>query len=85
MSAAHTFDHDEFEVGLTRDETRVVARRQFIASVLVAGVIACGAALVWLVPADHGVATQSPHRFAQVQQPIFVNQGVASARQIELP
>ena len=85
MSAAHTFDDHEFLVGLTRDETRIVAKRQFIASVLVACVIACGAALLWFVPADRGVATPAGHRFAQVQQPIFVNQGVASARQIELP
>jgi len=85
MSAAHAFDYDEFQVGLTRDETRVVARRQFIASVLVACVIACAAVLVWLIPADRGAATQVSHGLAQVQQPIFVNQGVASARQIELP
>ena len=85
MSAAHTFDDDELLVGLTRDETRLVARRQFIASALVAGVIVCAAALLWFIPGERGAATPAARGFAQVQQPIFVNQGVASARQIELP
>ena len=85
MSAAYFNDENELPVGLTRDETRLVARRQFIASVLVACVIVCGAALLKFVPTEPGQAGFASHGLAQVQQPIFVNQGVASARQIELP
>ena len=83
MNAARTFDYDEFPIGPTRDETRLVAKRQFIASVLVGCVILAGAALLRFVPHEPG--TPASHGLAQVQQPIFVNQGVASARQIELP
>ena len=90
MSGAAYFDDEESEIGLTRDEIRLVAKRQFVASLVAAFVIAVGAALTALIPASHDYAQVAPHKFAVVEQPTLLaqpDQGVASAKQseIELP
>jgi hypothetical protein len=90
MSAIEFYADDEVSTGLTRDEIRVVAKRQFIASIAAAIVVLAGAFSVAILPASRDVAQTAQKRIVSVQQPIYaspLDQGVASARQgeIELP
>lgn len=78
--------------GLTAEEIQAVARRQLIASVAVAVVIAFGVAVAALMPGAQtsNYAEIPTHKVAGVQQPKFVqplDHGVASAKpaQLELP
>ena len=87
MSVVEYFDDEESEIGLTRDEIRLVARRQFVASLAAAFVIAVGAVLMALIPASRDHAQLATNKFAIVQQPTFLaqpDQGVASAKQSEI-
>lgn len=90
MNSANYFDEEPIGSGLTAAEIQETARRQFVASIAVAVIIAVGAGLAALMPASHHYAEAAPHRLALVQQPTFATppaQRVASARQheIELP
>jgi hypothetical protein len=90
MSAIEFYDDGEVATGLTREEIRLIARRQFTASVAAAIVIFVAAISVAMTPASRDMAQTSQKRSVAVQQPTYVSpldQGVASARQgeIELP
>jgi hypothetical protein len=90
MSGAEFIDDEEIAIGLTRNEIRLRARRQFVASLAAAIVSAGGAVSMALVPASHNYTQVAPHKFALVQQATFVTpleHGVVSAKQsqIELP
>ena len=69
MGVANYLDDEEVTVGLTRDEIRLVARRQLVASLAAALVILAGAALAVLIPASHGDVRAAAHRVAGVHQP----------------
>ena len=90
MGVANYLDDEEVTVGLTRDEIRLVARRQLVASLAAALVILAGAAVALLIPASHGAGQASAHRVAGVHQPTYSSlpyQGAVSTKQseIELP
>jgi hypothetical protein len=87
MSAVDYLEDEMVPIGLTRDEVRLVARRQLIASIAAAIVIVAGAAL--LIPAMHGVR-MAERDGARVHQPSFASlpyQGAVSSKpsEIELP
>jgi hypothetical protein len=91
------YEGDEnITIGLSADDIRAVAKRQFVASIAVAAVIAIGAGLAALMPATLTVASQNvtsvaaTRSIAQVQQPTFVTPlahrlASAKTREIELP
>jgi hypothetical protein len=56
---------------LSGSEIRVVARRQLVASVAVAIVVALGLGVTALLPASHNDAAVAPQRVAAVQQSKF--------------
>jgi hypothetical protein len=89
MSSSEYFEEDTMGPGLSDAEIRAVARRQFVASVAVAVVIACGVGLTLVMPASRDRVEAAAHKFASVQQPAFVGdapQQTASAKhEIELP
>ena len=83
-------EHFEGESGLGENELQAAARRQLVASLIVALVIAAFAGLVALRPAYRETAADAPHKLAAIQQPSFVTplgQRVAGVVQhgIELP
>ena len=57
---------------LSGSEIRTVARRQFVASVAVAIVIALGLGVTALLPGTHNDAVVAPQKVAAVQQSRFV-------------
>jgi hypothetical protein len=73
MGDIENFDDEAITSGLSGAEIQAVAKRQFVASVAVASVIALGVILTAMMPASHddagGVAS---HKIATVQQPKFV-------------
>jgi hypothetical protein len=86
MGDNQQFDDETVSIGLSRAEIREMARRQLVASIAVALVIAIGAALVALAPASRDVAALASHKIASVQQPQFVTPltaRVESAKRIE--
>jgi hypothetical protein len=92
MNATENFDDEAIAGGLSSAEIQAVARRQLVASIAVAVVIALGVGLAALMPASHASndAEAAPHRLALVQQPTFatpLSARLASAKQreIELP
>jgi len=87
MNATDYLDDETVPVGLTRDEVRIVARRQLIASGAAALVILAGAAL--LMASSHR-ASMSQGGMARVHQPSFASlpyEGAVSSKpsQVELP
>jgi hypothetical protein len=89
MANAEFLDGDS-GLGLSMDEVRSTARRQFVASVFVGIVIAVAAAFMALRPAHQDFAGAAPQKYAGVQQPSFATpagQRLAGLRQpaIELP
>jgi hypothetical protein len=83
-------EHFEGESGLGEDQLQVAARRQLVASLIVALVIAAFAGLVALRPAYREAAAVAPHKLASIQQPSFVTPPGAHVaalkqREIELP
>jgi hypothetical protein len=90
MSANEYIDDEAIASGLSGAEIQAVAKRQLVASVAVAVVIALGAGLTAFMPAARDHAEVAAHRVAVVQQPRSApapDQHFASARQheIELP
>jgi hypothetical protein len=89
MSSSDYFEEDVIGPGLSDAEIQAVARRQFVASVAVAVVIACGVGLTLVMPASRDRVEAAAHRFASVQQPTFVSQtpqrSASATHQIELP
>jgi hypothetical protein len=90
MSAIEFYDDGEISTGLTRNEIRLIAKRQFTASIAAAIVVVAAALAAAMMPASHDVAQTSQKRIVAVQKPTYaspLDQGVASARQgeIELP
>ena len=85
MSATAYFDHEE--IGLTREETRSMARRLFVASLVTALIFAVAMTLAMVIPGSHDAEYVAPRKISQVQQPIFVDQGAVAVRrfEIELP
>jgi hypothetical protein len=78
-------------LGVDLTEVRSAARRQLVASMVVAVMIAAMAALIAMKPASQDLATAADgHRVAMVEQPTFViahPQRVAAMapRSLELP
>jgi hypothetical protein len=74
MSKTEFADDEEITIGLSAAEIKEVARRQLVASVAVAVVIAIGVGAAFLMPGsgsqDYAQATS--HKVATVQQPTFV-------------
>jgi hypothetical protein len=90
MSNIERMQDEDMAFGLTDNEIQTTARRQFVASVAVALVIAAAAGLMALGPARRDNAEAVQHKFALVRQPAFVTppgERVASAKryEIELP
>jgi hypothetical protein len=90
MNRIDYYDDEAIAPGLTGAEVRESARRQFVASVAVAVVIALGAGLTLLLPASQPYADATAHKVAIVQQPSFVTpagQRLAAMKQssVELP
>jgi predicted benzoate:H+ symporter BenE len=89
MSGSNYSYDEAFGFGMTAIEIQSVARRQLAASVAVAIVIVLGIVFAALTPAAHDRAEVAVHKFAQVQQPIFVKPAdrLAAAKHygIELP
>jgi hypothetical protein len=90
MNGNEYYNDETIAPGLTGAEVRESARRQFIASVAVAVVIALGAGLTVLAPASQPYAEAAARKVAVVQQPSFVappGQRLAAMKQsaIELP
>jgi hypothetical protein len=90
MSNAEYFDGEEMGAGATRDEIRVSARRQLIASIAAAIVIGVAALASAFAPQSRNYTQAPTIRAAGVQQPVFAassTQRVAAAKQydVELP
>jgi hypothetical protein len=90
MNQIEYYDDEAIAPGLTGAEVRESAKRQFVASVAVAVVIALGAGLTLLAPAAQPYAEATARKVAIVQQPSFVTpagQRLAAMKQaaIELP
>ena len=90
MNRIEFYDDEAIAPGLTSAEVRESAKRQFVASVAVAVVIALGAGLTVLAPASRPYAETSAHKMAVAQQPSFVTppgQRLAGIKQssVELP
>ena len=90
MGEVQYTDDEEIASGLTGAEIQSVAKRQFVASVAVAIVIALGVVLVAMSPASRDYAGLGTHKVATVQQPKFVTpttSSFAAAKQhsVELP
>jgi hypothetical protein len=89
MSSSDFFEDDTMGQGLSDAEIRAVARRQFVASVAVAVVIACGLGVTLVLPVSRDRVEASMHRFASVQQPTFVGQtpqrSASIKHEVELP
>jgi hypothetical protein len=90
MNGNEYYSDETIAPGLTGAEVRESARRQFIASVAVAIVIALGAGLMVLAPVSQPNAEATARKVAIVQQPSFVappGQRLAAMKQsaIELP
>jgi hypothetical protein len=90
MQNVERLEGNDLGVGMSADEIRSVARRQFAASVVVAIVIALAAGLMALKPAYRDTADSAQHKYAGVQQPSFAagpGQHIAGLKQnaIELP
>jgi len=90
VESVERLEEEGIGFGLSGTEVQSVARRQLIASIIVAIVIAAAAGLIALRPAYHDAASVGPHRFAGAQQPSFATppaQRVAGLRRhgIELP
>ena len=72
MSETEFSEDQEVTIGLSAAEIKEVAKRQFVASIAVAIVIAIGVGAAMLMPASHDYAQLAPHKVAAaVQQPIF--------------
>jgi hypothetical protein len=90
MSDTERVGEETAWTGLSGVEIQEVARRQLIASVAVAVVIALGVGVAAVMPAHHDYAALAQHRTAFVQQPKFMpppGGRVASVtrHQLELP
>jgi hypothetical protein len=90
MGMKQLVDDEEMAFGLGDEEIQATAKRQFVASLAVAVVIAAAAGLTALGPVRHDSADAMQHKFALVRQPAFITspaQQVASARrfEVELP
>lgn len=69
MSETEFSEDQEVTIGLSAAEIKEVARRQFVASIAVAVVIAIGFGVAMLMPTTHDYAQLAPHKLAAVQQP----------------
>ena len=78
-------DDEEMGIGGTREEIRLVARRQFVASLAAAVMIAVGAGVMALMPASHENVVAAPHRLAIVQPTFMSERFVSANNQVELP
>jgi hypothetical protein len=72
MSNTEFAEDEEITIGLSAAEIKEVARRQLVASVAVAVVIAIGVGAALLMPASQDYAQANSHKLATVQQPTFV-------------
>jgi len=84
-----SLDAEAIAAGLSAAEVQSTARRQFVASIAVAIVIALGVALSALIPTPRNRAEAAAHKIVLVQQPVFTSgaKRVAAEKQdrIELP
>ena len=71
MSETEYSEDQEITIGLSAAEIKEVAKRQFVASIAVAIVIAIGVGAAMLMPASRDYAQVAPHKVAAVQQPIL--------------
>jgi hypothetical protein len=89
MGDIENFDDEAIASGLSGAEIQAVAKRQFVASVAVASVIALGVILTAMMPASRDYAGAASHKVATVQQPKFVTTtdhvGAAKNTGLELP
>jgi hypothetical protein len=90
MGEIENFDDEAIASGLSGADIQAVAKRQFVASVAVAIVIALGVIVAMMMPASHDYAgVAASHKVATVQQPKFVaaTDHVVAAKNtgIELP
>ena len=85
MSATAYLDHEE--IGFTREETRSMARRLFVASLVTALIFAVAVTVAMVSPGSSDAAYLAPRKITLVQQPIFVDQGIVAVKPsgIELP
>jgi hypothetical protein len=73
MGDIENFDDEAIASGLSGADIQAVAKRQFVASVAVAIVIALGVIVAMTMPASHDYAgVAASHKVATVQQPKFV-------------
>ena len=73
MGDIENFDDEAIASGLSGADIQAVAKRQFVASVAVAIVIALGVVVAMVMPASHDYAgVSASHKVATVQQPKFV-------------
>jgi hypothetical protein len=84
------FGANQAASGLDLDDVQASAGRQLVASLVVAIVVLAAAALMALCPTHTDLADVSQHRFAAVQQPVFVSQSTQRVaglvrHEIELP
>jgi hypothetical protein len=68
MNNIQIFDNDS---GIGWDEVQSVARRQLVASLFTAFVIAAMAGMIAIMPAHREAAAGASQRFATIQQPSF--------------
>jgi hypothetical protein len=90
MGMNQLVEDEDTAFGLGDEEIQATAKRQFVASLAVALVIAAAAGLMALGPVRHDRADAMQHKFALVRQPAFVispAQQVASTKryEVELP
>lgn len=90
MGADNYLNEEAIAAGLSDAEIQIVAKRQLVASLAVAIVIALGVGLTAVMPASHDRAEAGVRKYTLVQQPTFVSapaQRFASAKShaIELP